>query len=138
MGARVTITIEGLDQAITRLTEIKEKGEENLIKQVKKLSDDGRDAWKDATPRRKGRLQEEEEGVAAGLSIAFKSPTYYYDWVNEGHDTPRGWHRLTKHGVVWRAAKHRSHVAGREMTPKLMEWLTDNTEEYLAKFLDGV
>lgn len=131
--ARVTITIEGLEQVITSLTEIGAKSEQSLVKLTKKLSDDGRRAWKDVTPRGKtGRLQGEERAEPSGLSITFSSPTRYYGWVDAGHWTPRGWR--TKRG--FRLAKHRSHVAGREMTPKLVEWLTENTPEYLSKFLE--
>lgn len=139
MGARVVIQFQGIEETIARLTQIEEKAGENLVKQVKELSDDGKSAWRQATPRRKGRLQDEEDATPSGLSITFKSPTFYYDWVSEGHDTPKGWRRRRKDGTTYyQKAKRRSHVKGREMTEKLVDWLRQNTREYLSKFLDGV
>lgn len=133
-NVRVTVTVDGVEQVLSNLTRIGEQSEQNLVKLTKNLADDGKAAWKEGTPRRTGRLQGEETAEASGLSITYSSPTRYYDWVDAGHYTPRGWR--TKHG--YRPAKRRSHVAGREMTPKLIDWLTQNTPEYLSRFLDGV
>lgn len=135
MGARIVVTFQGLEETIGRLDAIEEKAGQNLIKQTAKLADDGKTAWKEGTPEGKtGRLRGEEDAQAADLSITFTSPTYYYKFVDEGHDTPRGWR--TKHG--YRLAKRRSHVKGREMTQKLVDWLSQNTTRYLSKFLDNV
>ncbi|SRR6266516_894489 len=135
MGAQIRITLVGLQEVESRLTAIGEKAEQNLVKQTAKLADDGKAAWKQATPKGKtGRLQGEEDAQASGLSAIFKSPTRYYVWVDKGHETPRGWR--TRHG--YRLAKRRSHVKGQEMTEKLVDWLKQNIREYLSKFLDGV
>jgi len=135
MGARVTITFEGLETVLNNLTTIEEKAGENLVKQTKALSDDAKQVWKQGTPEGKTkRLRSEETSEPSGLSITFRSPTRYYVFVEKVHDTPRGWR--TKRG--YRLAKHRSHVAGREMTAKLVDFLKANTREYLSKFLDGV
>lgn len=134
MGARVTITWNGIEEVISNLTTIEEKGQENLIKQTAKLADATKQTWKDNTHRRSGRLQDAEEAPVEGLSFTLNNSVYYYDWVNDGHNTPRGWH--TRHG--YRPAKRRSHVEGQEMTQKAVEFIEDNIEEYLSKFLDGV
>lgn len=143
MGVRVTITWDGIEEAVSRLGTISERGQQNLVKLTKQLSDDGTTAWKEATPEGKTKqLRGGEKGEPAELSVTFSSPTYYYKFVDEGHYTPKGWRRLRKvhdrEVMVYVKAKHRSHVAGREMTPKLVDWLKTNTPEYLSKFLDGV
>lgn len=134
MGVKVTITWDGIEEAVSRLGTISERGQQNLVKLTANLADDGKTAWREVTPHRTGRLQGEEEAISSGLSATFRSSTFYYPFVSEGHYTPRGWR--TKHG--FRPAKRRSHVAGREMTAKLVDWLRQNTPEYLSKFLDGV
>jgi hypothetical protein len=139
MGARVVVTFQGIEETISRLTQIEEKAGQNLIKQMNAVSDDGKTAWKQGTPEGKTkRLRGEENATPSGLSITFTSPTRYYRWVDEGHDTPKGWRRRTKHGIVYREAKRRSHVKGREMTQKLVDWLRQNMTRYLSKFLDNV
>jgi hypothetical protein len=133
-GAKVIITFEGLDQVIANLTEIETKGEENLVKLTKALAADTEQAWQDVTHRRSGRLQGADVAEAMALSFTLKNVTYYYDWVNDGHWTPRGWR--TKRG--YRLAKRRSHVEGQEMTQKAMMFVSQNILEYLSKFLNGV
>lgn len=134
MPTSVTIVWDGLEQTLNRLTEIKERAAENLQTQTEKLAKDTGGTWKQNTPRKTGRTQEEERVEAAGLTFTLNNSTYYYDWLNDGHMTPRGWHR--KRG--YRLAKHRSHVEGRQMTEKTLEFVVDNIEEYLSKFLDNV
>lgn len=134
MGARVTIVWDGMETVLDNLTKIEEKGGENLIKLTADLSKDTEHAWKEATPRRTGRLQDDERAQPAGLSFTLENSTYYYKFVDEGHMTPKSWR--TRHG--YRPAKRRSHVEGRLMTEKAVEFIESNIEEYLSKFLDGV
>lgn len=131
----VTISWQGIDEVIARLTDIEEKGQANLQTIVRDFAGETKDAWKEGTPRGKtGRLQDEEEAVAEGLSFTLESPTFYYKFVDDpGHWTPRGWR--TKHG--YRPAKRRSHVEGRGMTRKATDFVKDNIEERLSHFLDG-
>ena len=50
MGARVTITIDGIDEVVQNLTNIGERSEENLVKLTAELARDTEDAWKAAWP----------------------------------------------------------------------------------------
>ena len=134
MGARVVIQWQGLDAAISRLTEIEEKAPQALERQMATLATDTEQEWKQNTPRRTGRLQGADVVEPDGLSFTLKNNVYYYKFVDEGHQTPRGWR--TKHG--YRLAKRRSHVAGREMTSKTMQFVMQNITRYLSKFLDNV
>ena len=134
MSTRVIIEIQGLQQVLDNLTTIETKGEENLVKLTKTLANDTERAWQQATHRRTGRLQSGDVAEAMGLSFTLKNATYYYDWVNDGHWTPRGWR--TKRG--YRLAKRRTHVEGQEMTQKAMMFVQQNILEYLSKFLNGV
>jgi hypothetical protein len=132
---RVTVTWEGIDTAINRLTTIDEHAQENLVKLTAALARDTTTAWKAATPRRTGRLQEGDRSEVDGLSFMLLNEVYYYKFLDDpGHWTPRGWR--TKHG--YRVAKHRSHVAGRAITSKAVQFVEQNIEAYLSKFLDGV
>ncbi len=134
MGAKVSITWEGLDEVLGNLSDIEEKGQENLVKQTAELASQTEAAWKEATHRRSGRLQDAEQAKPDGLSFTLNDDVYYYDWVNSGHETARGWR--TKHG--YRPAKHRSHVAGQEMTEKAIDFVEEHIEDALSSFLDGV
>lgn len=135
MPVSVRITFQGLEETIARLTEIEGKAGDNLVKQAAALAKDTESYWKQVTPRGKtGRLQEGDRVEPSGLSFRLNNVVRYYGWVDEGHNTPRGWR--TKHG--YRLAKRRSHVAGREMTPKTIEFIKQNMPLYLAKFLDNV
>lgn len=134
MGARVTVTIEGLDQVLNNLTTIQEKAPENLQRLTAELAKDTETAWKEATPRRTGRLQDEERAQVSGLSFTLEDAVYYYKFVNDPHRTPAGWR--TRHG--YRLAKRRSEVPGKYMTEKAVQFVVDNIEEYLARFLDDV
>jgi hypothetical protein len=135
MSFKVSISIEGVQETISRLNQIEEKAQQNLVSIAGQISDEGKTAWKEATPQGKtGRLRGEENAMHAGLSVSFTSPTKYYPFVDEGHNTPAGWRR------PWgfQPAKKRSFVKGREMTKKLTEWLRQNMPQYLSKFLDNV
>jgi hypothetical protein len=134
MGANVTIAFQGVEETISRLTQIEEKAEQNLVKQTKALADDGVQAWRQGSPRDTGRMQSEENAEASGLSISFRSPTRYYDWVNDGHQTPAGWR--TRRG--FRRARHRRRVEGQHMTQKLTDFVAQNATRYIGKFLDNV
>lgn len=133
MGARVTITIDGIDEVVQNLTNIGERASENLVKLTAELARDTEDAWKAATPRRTGRLQEGDVAKPDGLSFTLNNAVFYYKFLNDGHWTPRGWR--TRHG--FRPAKRRSHVEGRQMTEKALQFVEDNITEYLSKFLDN-
>ncbi len=134
MGARVTITWDGMEQVLSNLTKIEEKGQENLVKQTAELAKATEADWKDITPRKSGRLQDADVSRPAGLSFTLENNVYYYKFLDEGHMTPRGWR--TRHG--YRPAKRRSHVEARLMTERAIGFIEDNIEEYLSRFLDGV
>ena len=134
MGARVVIQWEGLEQTIAKLEQIEEKGQQNLKTLTKDLASDTEKIWKQATPRRTGKLQGADQAVPAELSFTLNNDTRYYDWVDTGHWTPKGWR--TKHG--YRPAKRRSYVKGREMTEKAVQFIKDNITKYLSRFLDNV
>lgn len=134
MGARVIIEWQGLDAAISQLTRIEEILPQNLEQQMATLAKDTEQVWRQNTPRRTGLLQGADVVEPDGLSFTLKNNTRYYDWVDLGHNTPRGWR--TKHG--YRVAKRRSHVAGREMTSKTMQFVIQNIVQYLSKSLDNV
>jgi hypothetical protein len=134
MSAKVTIVFDGLDTVLQNLTKIEEKAPQNLQTQIERLAKDTEQAWKQATPRRTGRLQSEESAQTVRFGFTLNNSTKYYPFVNDGHLTPRGWH--TRRG--YRLAKRRSRVPGQHMTEKAMEFVTQNILEYLAKFLDNV
>lgn len=134
MGARVIIQWQGLDAALSRLSEIEKKAPQNIERQVSALAKATEQEWKQNTPRRSGRLQEGDNAEPDGLSFTLNNATRYYDWVDTGHMTPKGWR--TKRG--YRLAKRRSRVAGREMTSKTIQFITQNINSYLSKFLDNV
>jgi hypothetical protein len=134
MGYTVRIEWEGLDNAISRFQGMGEQLNSNLEKQAEALAKGGNDAWDAVTPVRSGRLKGGNRGEAGGLTVTFSNATRYYVWVNDGHNTPAGWH--TRHG--YRPAKRRSHVGGKFMTQKLVEWLEGNIGEYLQKALDDL
>ncbi len=132
MGVKVTITWDGLEQVISNLSSIEEKAPKNLERQVAELAKDTEQTWKEATPHRTGKLQHEEHAEENGLSFTLNNATKYYPFVDTGHMTPKGWR--TRHG--YRPAKKRSHVEGREMTAQAVEFIEENIEEYLSKFLE--
>lgn len=132
MPARVTVKIEGLDEVLKNLDTIGEKAQENLEKKVEELAEDTQTEWRANTHRRSGLLQDSDQVEASGLSFTMNNGVKYYDWVNDGHMTPAGWHR--KRGYV--PAKRRSHVEGQEMTEKTLEYVVEQAPEKLAEFLD--
>jgi hypothetical protein len=133
VGLKITISFQGIEEVIGNLTRIEEQGQKNLIKLTAELANDTEKAWKAGTPEGKTkRLRGEERAEPSGMSFTLISPTFYYKFVDEGHNTPLGW--KTKHG--WRPAKRRSHVAGRDMTPKAVEFIRQNIRPYLVRFLD--
>jgi hypothetical protein len=134
MGARVVITFQGVEETINRLTQIEEKAGQNLITQTRELAKDTETAWKEATPRRTGRLQDADSVESSGLSFTLKNGVYYYPFVSDGHMTPRGWR--TRRG--YRLAKRRSRVPGQHITEKAMQFVEQNIRPYLVKFLDNV
>jgi hypothetical protein len=128
VGARVVIQFQGIEETISRINQIEEKVQQNLITETKQISDDGKMAWKENTPEGKTKqLRGGEDATPAEMSITFTSPTYYYKFVDEGH-------RVRKRGGGY--AKRR--VEGRYMTKALMEWLKGNMTRYLSRFLDNV
>lgn len=133
MGARVIIEWEGLEETISYLSALEDKIPHNLETQTKELATDTERVWKQATPRKSGRLQEGDNVEPDGMSFTLNNSTKYYPFVSDGHNTPRGWR--TKHG--YRAAKRRSYVQGKHMTEKATEFIEQNIQEYLSKFLDN-
>ncbi len=130
---RVTVSIDGVDEVIARLTSIDTNGQENLLALTKELASDTQSVWKQGTPRRSGRLQDDERALVEGLSFTLNNSVYYYKFVDEGHWTPRGWR--TKRG--YRAAKRRSFVKGQELTAKPVEFVRANINSYLSRFLEN-
>src|SRR5579859_697853 len=131
---RVVISFQGIETVIGNLTAIGEKAPANLQKLTTKLSEDTLSAWKRATPVRSGRMQAADLSEVGALAFTLMNSTRYYDWVSKGHNTPMGWR--TKRG--YRPAKRRSHVAGRKITEKAVEFIESNISNYLSKFLDDV
>ena len=137
MGVRVTISFDGIDTVISNLSTIKQKAEQGITSQVALLAKDTKSVWETATPvgKRKGagRLRGDDRVPVSGMSFTLNNSVRYYKFVDEGHNTARGWR--TKRG--YRLAKRRSFVKGREMTEKATSFIQDNILIYLAKFLDG-
>lgn len=134
MGVRVVVELQGLSEVLGNLDKIESKAQEGVVKQTTQLGQDALSVWKNATPKRTGRLAGEDFANIGGLSFTMENGVFYYGFVDEGHMSPRGW--TTKHG--YRPAKRRSHVSGRMMTATLIDFLEENLEQYLAKFLEGV
>lgn len=134
MGAGVKITWEGIDTVINNLDAIEQKASEGVIKQTKALASATEQAWKDATPRRTGKLQEGDRVEVDGMSFTLRNAVQYYPFVSEGHMTPRGWR--TRRG--YRVAKRRSRVEGKLITEKAIQFVEQNIRDYLSRFLDGV
>ena len=131
---RIIITWDGLEQVIGNLTSIEQKGQENIKSITRQLAKDTETMWKQATPQRTGRLQGGSSAPSEGMSFELLNSVHYYPFVDEGHMTPAGWR--TKRG--YRPAKRRSHVEGKHMTDKAVEFIEQNLEPRLSKFLDGV
>lgn len=134
MGMRIIVKIEGVQETIDHLSEIQAKARQNLEHQNAELAKATEQNWKQNTHRRSGRMQSEESVDVQGLKFTMNNTTNYYDWVNDGHNTPRGWH--TKRG--FRPAKHRHWVEGQHMTDKTTDFVAENATDYLSKFLDNV
>jgi hypothetical protein len=135
MGAKVTITWDGLEQMIGDLSAMEEKAPQNIEAQTKKLADATETAWRQATPKGKtGRLQEGDKAQPGGMSFTLNNATTYYPFVDDDHKTPAEWH--TKKGL--RIAKRRTLVKGKQMTEKAVQFVEENIEDYLSKFLDNV
>lgn len=132
MGAKVIIVIDGLETVLANLDSIGNGAEDKLTQLTAELAKDTEADWKEGTPERTGRLMGADKAIPAGLSFTLNNSTYYYDWVDRGHQTPAGWH--TKHG--YRPAKRRSHVEGRLMTEHAVQFVEDNILDYLSKFLE--
>lgn len=132
MGYTVSITWIGLDEAISHFQNVGLSTLDKIEKQTVELAKAGQDAWREATPVRTGRLMGGDRGIPGGLQIEFINATRYYPFVDLGHRTPSYFHR---HGRIV-PAKRISHVAGREMTQKLVEFLEGNVVEFLKKALD--
>jgi hypothetical protein len=132
MGVKVTIEWNGLSTVIGNLDAIAAKAPSKLEEQVGELAKDTLSFWREVTPKRTGRLAGGESAPASGLQFTLNDGVKYYPFVDEGHMTPRGWH--TRHG--YRPAKRRSHVAGKFMTQKAVDFIEGNITNYLSKFLD--
>ena len=132
MAVRVTIEWEGLGGAISRFSQMGGQLNSNLENQTQALARAGKDAWDAATPVRTGRLKGGNVGDAGGLEITFSNAVRWYPFVDLGHRTPSYFHR---HGRIV-PAKRISHVEGRFMTEKLVEFLEGAVGEYLQKAID--
>lgn len=134
MGYTVRIEWEGLGEAISRFSGMGTQLNNNLENQVQALARAGKDAWDAATPVRTGRLKGGNVADASGLEITFSNATKYFVFVDKGHMTPSYFHR---HGRIV-PAKRRSHVEGKFMTKKLVEFLEGAVGEYLQKAVDDL
>ena len=132
MGAKVVIEWQGIDTVISNLSDIQEKAPKNLERQMASLASATEDNWQEDTPERTGKLRGADIAKPDGLSFTLNNAVKYYKFVDEGHMTPKGWR--TRHG--YRPAKKRSHVEWREMTSKAVEFIVQNLEKYLSKFLE--
>jgi hypothetical protein len=135
MGAKVTITWDGLEQMIGDLSAMEEKAPQNIEAQTKKLAEDTKQVLVQNTPKGKtGRLREGDETVPAGMSFTIQNSVFYFDFVSDGHKTARGWR--TKRG--YRKAKRQSYVEGKHITEKATDFVAQNIEGYLSKFMDNL
>jgi hypothetical protein len=134
MGYTIRVEWTGLDGAISHFSQMGEQLNNNLETQSQALARDGKDAWDEVTPVRSGRLKGGNVGDAGGLTITFSNATFYYPFVSDGHRT-RSYFR--HHGRIV-PAKRISHVPGKFMTEKLVEWLEGNVGEYLTKAIDDL
>lgn len=131
---KITIEFSGLTEAIEYLSSVEEKAPAGIEKQVALLARDSQAAWRGATPMRSGQLRGGDTAQVEGMSFTLSNAVRYYDWVSDGHMTAAGWR--TKRG--YRLAKRRSHVAGRQITQKAVQFIEQNITQYIAKFLDDV
>lgn len=132
MAYKVTIEWTGLDSAISRFSQMGGQLNNNLENQVQALGRAGKDAWDAATPVRSGRLKGGNEAEAGGLTVTFSNGVYYFPYVDQGHRTPSYFRR---HGRII-PAKRISHVEGKFMTEKLVQFLEGAVGEYLQKAVD--
>lgn len=134
MAYTIRVEWEGLGEAVSRFSQMGEKLNSNLENQAQALGRAGKDAWDAATPVRTGRLKGGNVANAEGLTVTFSNATHYFEFVDKGHMTPSYFHR---HGRII-PAKRRSHVAGKFMTEKLVEYLKGAVGEYLQKAIDDL
>lgn len=134
MGAKVIITIEGLDEVLNRLDEIGKKAGENVQQITQQFARDSEQFMQEVTPVRTGRLRQGDKAEAQGLSFTLQNGEKYYPFVSDGHMTPAGWH--TRRG--YRPAKRRSHVAGKHITEQTVQYIEENIEDRYSRFLDNV
>lgn len=130
-NVKVTISFNGLDEAISHFAKIPDQSRANLVKKTANFGGSARTFWQGATPVRSGRLKGGNVADVSDLTITFMNDVYYYTFVDTGHMTPRGWH--TRHG--YRLAKRRSHVEGKFMTDKLVDFIKSNIGDALSDFL---
>jgi hypothetical protein len=131
---KITIEFSGLTENIEYLTSIGEKAPVGIEKQAGLLARDAKGVWQGGTPQRSGHLRSGDTAQIEGMSFTLNNAVRYYDWVNDGHNTPAGFR--TRRG--YRPAKRRSHVAGREMTQKAVQFIQENAVGYISKFLDYI
>lgn len=132
MTYKVTIEWEGLSGAISRFSQMGGQLNDNLENQTQALGRAGKEAWDSVTPVRTGRLKGGNVADAGGLTITFSNATYYYEFLDKGHRT-RSYYR--RHGRII-PAKRISHVQGKFMTEKLVQFLEGAVGEYLQKAVD--
>lgn len=128
----VTISMQGVEDAVTRLTDINGLAPQNISALMNELAGDTQEQWQEVTPRRTGRLRGSEMAVMGDMEFSLISDVWYYSLVDEGHKTARGWQ--TKHG--YRKAKHRSEVPAKRMTEQAVDFAAENILGYLSHFWD--
>ena len=105
---------------------------DNLENQTQALGRAGKDAWDAVTPVRSGRLKGGNIAESGGLEITFRNAVKYFPFVDKGHRT-RSYFR--RHGRII-PAKRISHVPGKFMSEKLVQFLEGAVGEYLTKAVD--
>ena len=135
MGLIISITYEGLDEAIAYMLSLDKVIPANIEKQMKAIATDGETAWQGVIPKgRTGDLSGNAKGEASGMTAIFSNTTWYYGLVNDGHSTARGWRRPWG----YQEAKQVGHVGGKEMTKALAQWVKGHAKAYMLQAVKDI
>lgn len=130
----IYLSWDTIDQAIGRLDEIERNAKTEIINITKAFAGTLQNRWQDVTPKRSNRLSQGNKAVPEEMSINLMNGVYYYDWVNDGHNTPKEWHKYGR--IIY--AKRITHVSGRQMTQKITQYAADTLADAYVHFLDKV
>jgi hypothetical protein len=128
----IKLTWENIDEAIGRLDQIEKNAKSEIINITRTFASALEKHWIAVTHKRTYRLSEGNKAMPDEMIINLMNGVYYYDWVNDGHNTPKEWHR--KSGII--KAKRITHVPGQKMTEKVIQYAADNLVEAYEHFLD--